>query len=321
MTTGNTGNGSIPPNGENPADFSQYSLYQLVGLLREHLSKFNSQATSLPEGTNGSELGTLRQSLSELALSLSTQNKKLFNGGNQSFIIDKITYVNDQLDAQEKLLNKWENVRSKQTAKILDTLFEIRNRVPKGDELVPSGLDESQYEYLNIIRRRSKYLKYDPDQQDDYLTFLYKLLADELARNKKVNAELIPKKEKVYDRKVDTFFIRAEFKDSWDTDTKGTKLQRDEPAGLLDVVDPNKTIFDQAKRITNKGRRLFNEGKWGPAMEQFKTANDLLKPIVQLKDEFATLFHTNTEMINTCEQQRKGGKGRKRGGLFGFIFP
>ena len=307
MTTGNAGNGSIPPNGENPEDFSQYSLYQLVGLLREHLSKFNSQAISLPEGSNGFELGTLRQSLSELALNLSSQ-KKSMGGSNAGFIIDKIRYVNEQLDAQEKLLNKWDTVRSKQTTKILDTLFEIRNRVPKGDELIPSGLDESQYEYLNIIRRRSKYLKYDPDQHDDYLTFLYKLLADELARNKRINAELIPAKEKVVEREVDSFMIRAEFNSS---DKKRSTLPSKEPPGLIPPVNGGEITFKKAIQATNKARKLHGEGKWIGAIQNYRIANDCLNSILHMDEQYRTLYHRNLDAISDCERADRETKKKK----------
>lgn len=321
MTTGNAGNGSIPPNGENPEDFSQYSLYQLVGLLRDHLSKFNAQGSNIPEGSKGNQLGALRQSLNELALSLSTQNKKLFNGGNPSFLIDKITYVITQLDTQEQFLNQWEKDRSIQSSTVLDILFEIRNRVPKGDELVSSGLDQTQFEYLNIIRRRSKYLKYDPDQQDDYLTFLYKLLADELGRNKKVNAELIPKKEKTVRRYVDTFLISAEFKPTASLRQKeDSDDTAQDPEGLVPVVNHHEINYEKAINVTNRGRESENKRNWKDALDKYRMANKILEPFMTRDQKYRKLYQNNLERISYCEQEHQKRKPSRRFlGLFSWF--
>ncbi|PQJ16349.1 hypothetical protein [Aureicoccus marinus] len=322
MTTGNGGNGAIPPAGENPVDYSQYSLYQLVSLLQRHVTDIIGQTSGLPDATNTNPLGTLKQSLNELALSLSTQNKKLFNGSNPSFLIDKVTYVVNQLDTQETTLQNWEREKNKHSSRIWEVLIELMKRVPKTDDVLLPSAENAHFDHMDTIRRRAKGLSYDPNEKDDYLTFLYKLLADELGSNKKVNAELIPKKEKTVRRYVDTFLISAEFRQP-DMVKDAAKRDRQTSGAighLRDQLDGQiHRTYQNAAKISEEGVNLENKNKVREALNKYRQANKILEPIMNKKDEYRELYDFNFDRIKFCEQKYQSSKPRSFFGLFSWI--
>ena len=314
MTTGNTGNGVIPSKGENPEDFSQYSLYQLVGLLHDHLSLLIAQTTKSLDSDDSEHIATLKQSMNELVVHLRAQSNKPYNGGGDFvFLIDKINYVVSRLDGHQQFSDKSDKNITANTAKVWSLLLEIIRRVPQDtDDPHPSRI-KSHNKHLSEVRRRAEHLTFDPDHEDDYLGFLLKLLADELKRNPDVNEQLIIKEEKEIVYHASPFKIKATYRPG-NKETKGAGLKKSKSAVETIRLKQDDILFHKVLKDWESAEiQIRQSNDYDKTIKKLKQSKGQLEPIIDRKPEYRELYDSIMDTIRFCENQllknRKSSKG------------
>ena len=319
MTTGNTGNGIIPYMGENPEDFSQYSLYQLVGLLHDQLSLLIAQTTKSKDSDESEHISNLKQSMNELVVHLRAQSNKSYNvGGDFVFLIDKINYVVSRLDGHQQVTEKGDKSIMARTAKVWSLLLEIIRRVPQDmDEPHPSRI-KSHNKHLSEVRRRAEHLTYDPDHEDNYLGFLLKLLSDELKRNPDVNEQLILGDEKEITYASEPFTIKALYKgDKTEKDKKkpsnNSLINPDDEEEIL-----NEETFKWAVENWRSAIQYKHNSDYKKALSEYQNSLKRIKHIHHKSKRYNDLYHKCQEGVKFCEEQLKKGKGR--GNIFARLF-
>ena len=314
MTTGNTGNGAFPSKGENPEDFSQYSLYQLVGLLRDQLTQLIAQASNQLDSDQSEHIGNLKQSMNELVVHLRAHSNKPYNAsGDFVFLIDKLNYVISRLDGQKHLIDKGEKGIGVSTSKVWALLFEITRRVPKDEENPYPTRLQSHNQHLIEIRRRSEHLSYDPDHEDDYLGFLLKLVADELKRNPEVNEQLIIKEEKEIVYHASPFKIKATYRPD-NKEAKGSGLKKGKSAVETIRLKQDEILFNKVLKDWESAEiQIRQSNEYDKTIKKLKESKLRLEPIIDRKPEYRELYDSIMDTIRFCENQLLKNKKSSKG--------